>query len=163
MKSKAKISDYGGQTIRRGENGKYYREPDGLEVEIVEQAKEPKRLQLKYQDIFHWYFSRNLLCSFDSTMNAELYAIGLRYQNVWHRSCYNPRVTAVLDKDHIYSDISETNVNVLDAQTKLWRTNKAISKYVPMLYQVLIENVPAKRKVNKFKEGLNALNDYWSE
>ena len=58
---KAKISDYGGQDIVRGENGKFYRLPDYQEVEYVEQAKEPKRLEIKYKDILHWYYKKNLL------------------------------------------------------------------------------------------------------
>ena len=159
---KSKISDFGGQSIVKGDNGKFYREPDGLEVEYVEQAREPKRLQLKYTDILHWYFSRQLLYPKDNSLNGELYATGLKYQKLWYKACYTPKVTALLDKDHIPSDLDTTNTGVMDAQNKLWKTNKYISKYVPILYQVLIENLPAKRKIESFRRAMVILNDYWS-
>lgn len=161
MKSKAKISDFGGQEIIRGENGKFYRLPDYQEVEYVEQAKEPKRLEIKYKDILHWYYKKNLLYPKDKDLNDLMFTAGYKYQNLWHLAGYHQRMTAVLVKDHIQADIQATMNSVNDCQAEIKRANNSLKKYAPIIIDVLVDNLPAKKYMKDFREGLQVLVDLW--
>lgn len=160
-KSKAKISDFGGQDIIKGENGKLYRLPDYQEIEYVEQAKDPKRLELKYKDLLHWYFKQGALYPKDKELNETLYAVGYRYQDLYHRAGYVQKTTAVLMKDHIQADIEETLNTTGDCQTAILKANRELKNYVPIIIQVLIDNQPARKHITKFREGLQVLADHW--
>jgi len=160
-KSKAKISDFGGQDIVKGENGKLYRLPDYQEVEYVEQAKDPKRLELKYKDLLHWYFKQGILYPKDKDRNETLYVVGYRYQDLFHRAGYVQRTTALLLKDYIQADIEETRNNVGDCQTAILKANRVLKNYAPIMVKVLIDNLPARKDLNKLREGLQVLADYW--
>lgn len=161
IKSKAKISDFGGQEIIKGENGKLYRLPDYQEVEYVEQAKEPKRLELKYKDILHWYYKKNILYPKDRDLNDLMFAVGYKYQLLWISAGYNQRVTPVLVKDHIQADIQATLNFANDCQTQIMKANQALKKYKNIVVDVCIDNLPAKKKLNEFREGLQVLVELW--
>lgn len=158
---KAKISDFGGQNIIRGENGKFYRLPDYEEVEYVEQAKEPKRLEIKYKDILHWYYKKNLLYPKDKDLNDLMFTAGIKYQNLWFMAGYNQRMTAVLVKDYIQADIQATMNSIGDCQSEIKRANKILKNYSPIMIDVLVDNLPAKKYMSRFREGLQVLVDLW--
>jgi len=161
-KSKVKISDFGAQQIERGENGKYYRAGDGLEVAYIEQAKEPKRLELVYKDLLHWYYKKNILYPKDKDINLDLYVCGIKYQQIYHKSHYQQKVTAVIEKDIIQSDLQDTLNAVNDAQTQLRDINRTLGDYHKIVMLVLIDNQPARKKLVKFREGLLTIRDYYN-
>tara|TARA_R110000824_G_scaffold154547_2_gene326725 strand:+ start:932 stop:1426 length:495 start_codon:yes stop_codon:yes gene_type:complete len=161
-KPKIKTSDFGGQEIVRGENGKYYRAGDGLEVAYVEQAKEPKRMELVYKDLLHWYYKKNILYPRDKDINLDLYISGVRYQQLYHKSHYSQKTTAVIEKDVSPCDLQDTLNAVNDAQTQIRNINRCLGNYHKIVVYVLIDNQAARKKLIKLREGLLTLRDYFN-
>ena len=90
-----------------------------------------------------------------------MFTAGYKYQNLWHLAGYHQRMTAVLVKDHIQADIQATMNSVNDCQAEIKRANNSLKKYAPIIIDVLVDNLPAKKYMKDFREGLQVLVDLW--
>ena len=90
-----------------------------------------------------------------------MFAVGYKYQLLWISAGYNQRVTPVLVKDHIQADIQATLNFANDCQTQIMKANQALKKYKNIVVDVCIDNLPAKKKLNEFREGLQVLVELW--
>ena len=64
-------------------------------------------------------------------------------------------------QDHIQADIQEALNFANDSQTQIMKANQALKNYADIVIDVCIDNLPAKKKLNELREGLQVLVELW--
>lgn len=157
--------DFGGQTIVEI-NGQYYRLPDFEEVVVeipkVEKDEEAfKRVRKRHADIFEYYYNNHLLYPDNHNLNNDLYNAGLRIQQDIYYAGYYPSITFNYVKERIIGDSDKSLISKLGAQDRVRGALRKAGEYSSIIYEVIVNNHPAKSNIDKFRKGLFRLCDYY--
>lgn len=161
----SKKSDFGGQEIIEI-SGKHYRLPDFEEVYIeipkVEKGEDAyKRVRRRHADIFDYYYNNHLLYPDNHDLNNDLYNAGLRLQQDIYYAGYYPRVTFDYVKEKIIGDSDKSAISKLGAQDRVKGALQKAGDYASIVYEVIVNNTPAKSHIKNFRKGLFRLCDYY--
>jgi hypothetical protein len=158
-------SDLGGQQIVEI-SGRHYRLPDFEEVVVeipkVEKGEEAyKRVRKRHADIFEYYYNNHLLFPNNHNLNNDLYNAGLRLQQDIYYAGYYPKVTFDYVKEKIIGDSDKAAISKLGAQDRVRGALRKAGDYASIIYEVIVNNEPARSHISKFRKGLFRLCDYY--
>lgn len=161
----AKKSDHGAQEIIEI-SGKHYRLPDFEEVVVeipkIEKGEEAfKRVRRRHADIFDYYYNNHLLFPDNHNLNNDLYNAGLRLQQDIYYAGYYPKVTFDYVKEKIIGDKDKSVLSKLGAQDRVRGALRKVGNYASIVYEVIVNNEPARNNIKNFRKGLFRLCDYY--
>jgi hypothetical protein len=163
LKSNEKINtteqkDYGGQALIR-ENGKIYRLPD-----MAEMVMGHKHIYKKINSVHESYYARNQLDPGDAKNNATRFAAGQKLEFLAIISGKNKSCT--MNFDYLAGIPNGTeifNILKIDYGQEFNDAMKATKDLQSIVWDVIIDNIPATHKrMDKYREGLDMLIDYWN-
>ena len=147
--------ELGSQDLERNEDGTLTRKVDGEKFRFAFYGKD-RHLEKTIKSLLENYYLRNLLYPQDRNINSRMFWAGEKFEKLAHRSGMNQRITTKLSEVVIGSNddfLSDT----LDARSDLHLCLKAMKNCWTIVWKVIIENKPAGKEIDKFREGLDYL------
>ena len=157
-KNKESIS-LGSQELIRNEDNTLTRKVDGEKFRFAFYG-EDRHLEKVYNSVLENYYSRGLLDIRDKEINSRRYWAGQRFEKVCHRAGLEPKITARLEEFIGGSKEDFVHLNI-DAHSEFHIIIKEIGKFWNILWQVIVANKPARKKMNELREALDRLILYY--
>ena len=157
-KNKESIS-LGSQELIRNEDNTLTRKVDGEKFRFAFYG-EDRHLEKVYNSVLENYYSRGLLDIRDKEINSRRYWAGQRFEKVCHRAGLEPKITARLEEFIGGSKEDFVHRNI-DAHSEFHIIIKEIGKFWNILWQVIVANKPARKKMNELREALDRLILYY--
>ncbi len=159
-KKKIVVSDYGAQKIVKID-GKLIRIVDQAEFRLTfGSATGDRRIEKVHNSVLQNYYARDLLDITDKDRNQLRYIAGNKFEISSYHAGLQQNVTMQY-KDRSQGSMEEFNTNHLDSLKKFREAYKYLGNLSKIAWQVIIDNKPAKRQMNKFRESLDMLIDFY--
>ena len=159
-KKKAKISDYGAQTIIKID-GKLIRVVDQQEFRLTfGSATGDRRIEKVHNSVLQNYYARDLLDITNRDRNQLRYIAGNKFEITSYHAGLQQNVTMQY-KDRSQGSMEEFNTNHLDSLNKFREAYKYLGNLSKIAWHVIIDNKPAKKQMNEFRESLEVLIDFY--
>ena len=159
-KNKVQPSDYGAQKLIRIDD-KLIRLVDKAEFRLAfSKASCGRRIEKTHNSTLENYYHRNLLDIKDRERNTLRFIAGSKFEiNAFHAGL---QPTVIMSyKDRSTGTVTEYQSHQIDAHTEFRRVNKYLNSLSDIAWTVIIENKKADKKMNKFRECLDKLVEYY--
>ena len=161
-KRKKKIkapSDFGVQELVKTEDG-LIRKVDGSKLRIVF-ALDGRRLEHEHKSVLENYYARNLLDINNSENNSRRYWAGYKFDQISENAGIRQRVTASLKENLGQGSKEHSVVSSIDSYSEFHFIIKELGNHWHIIWQVIVENKPAKKQMDKLREALDRLVEYF--
>jgi hypothetical protein len=149
--------DIGGQElVRDDKNSLLIRKVDGTKFRFAFYGTD-RHLEKEHKSILDNYYSRNLLDIYNREHNSKRYWAGQRYEQKFESAGIRQKLTSSLKENLGNSTKEEFLVQNFDAKSEFRFIDKEMGKFSNILWYVIIEGNPAKKRINEFRESLDKL------
>ena len=113
-----------------------------------------------HNSVLENYYARGLLDIKDRELNSKRFWAGDRFEKLCHRSGLEPKITARLEEfiGGTKEDFVHRNI---DAHSEFHIIIKDIGKLWHILWDVIVANKPAKKRMDELREALDRLILYY--
>jgi hypothetical protein len=149
--------DLGAQTlIRDDKSNTFVRKVDGERLRLVAYGQD-RHLEKEHKSVLENYFARDLLDIHNKENNSKRFWAGRRYEDKFESSNIRQRITASLKENLGNSTKEEFIIQNFDAQSDFRFIDKELGKLSKILWVVIIENKPARKRMDELREALDRL------
>lgn len=149
--------DLGAQAlIRDDKSNTFIRKVDGERLRLVAYGQD-RHLEKEHKSVLENYFARDLLDIHNKENNSKRFWAGRRYEDKFESSNIRQRITASLKENLGNSTKEEFIIQNFDAQSDFRFVDKELGKLSKILWVVIIENNPAKKRMDELREALDRL------
>jgi len=149
--------DLGAQTlIRDDKSNTFVRKVDGERLRLVAYGQD-RHLEKEHKSVLENYFARDLLDIHNKENNSKRFWAGRRYEDKFENSNIRQRITASLKENLGNSTKEEFIIQNFDAQSDFRFIDKELGKLSKILWVVIIENKPARKRMDELREALDRL------
>ena len=149
--------DLGAQTlIRDDKSNTFVRKVDGERLRLVAYGQD-RHLEKEHKSVLENYFARDLLDIHNKENNSKRFWAGRRYEDKFESSNIRQRITASLKENLGNSTKEEFIIQNFDAQSDFRFIDKELGKLSKILWVVIIENKPARKRIDELREALDRL------
>ena len=154
---KSKIpDDFGAQQLIKTKDSKLVRQVDGEEF-FIAFTREGRHLEKAIKSILENYYVHNQLDPKDRDINSRRYLAGQKFEGLAHRSGMNQRITTRLAEVMIGGGNDDFLNDTIDFHSDLHQALKFCNNEWRIVWQVIVDNKPARKKMDQFREGLDNL------
>jgi len=149
--------DLGAQAlIRDDKSNTFVRKVDGERLRLVAYGQD-RHLEKEHKSVLENYFARDLLDIHNKENNSKRFWAGRKYEDKFESSNIRQRITASLKENLGNSTKEEFIIQNFDAQSDFRFVDKELGKLSKILWVVIIENNPAKKRMDELREALDRL------
>ena len=149
--------DLGGQElIRDDKSNTFVRKIDGSRWRLADYGND-RHLEKEHKSILDNYYARNLLDIYNSENNSKRYWAGQRYEQKFESAGIRQKLTSSLKENLGNSTKEEFLVQNFDAKSEFRFIDKEMGKFSKILWYVIIESNPAKKRMDELREALDRL------
>jgi len=149
--------DLGGQElIRDDKSNTFIRKVDGTRLRLVAYGTD-RHLEKEHKSVLDNYYARDLLDPFNKEHNSKRYWAGQGFEKVFNRAGIQQRITSSLKENLGHGTKEDYAVNNLAALDEFRFINKELGKLSNILWLVIINNTPAKKRMDELREALDKL------
>ena len=149
--------DLGGQElIRDDKSNTFVRKVDGSRLRLVAYGQD-RHLEKELKSVLDNYFARDLLDIYNKENNSKRYWAGRKYENKFESSNIRQRITSSLKENLGNSTKEEFIVQNFDANSEFRFIDKEIGNHSKILWYVIIEGNPAKKRMDELRSALDKL------
>lgn len=149
--------DLGGQElIRDDKTNTFIRKVDGSRLRLVSYGKD-RHLEKELKSVLENYFARDLLDIYNKENNSKRFWAGRKYEDKFESSNIRQRITSSLKENLGNSTKEEFMMQNFDAKSEFRFIDKEVGKFSSILWTVIIENNPAKKRMDELREALDKL------
>ena len=159
-KKKIKTIDYGAQELIKSGNI-LTRKVDGAKLRLV-LSLEGNRLEHEHKSVLENYYARDLLCKENKDLNNKRYWAGEKFEKIVNSAGIQQRVTASLKENLGGSSVEHFVTSNIDAYSEFHFIIKEIGNDWNILWQVIVNNKPAAKKIDNFRNALDKLILYFN-
>lgn len=163
-KKKIEVSDFGSSTlIKDDKKNQLIRPVDGARFTVVYPSNSQRHLHRIDDHILILYRNRKLLNPINAESNTRRYLAGAIIRELGHRANIQERVTPDWDSFLVMIHGSKQNIAVdkIDSYEKLHQALKHAVNYNGVLWDCCIADKKVGPKMNKLREGLDMLIEYF--
>ena len=148
--------DLGGQELARDDkNSLLIRKVDGTKFRFAFYGTD-RHLEKEHKSILDNYYARNLLDIYNSENNSKRYWAGQRYEQKFESAGIRQKLTSSLKEKIGNSTKEEYIVESLTALSDFRFIDKELGNHSKILWHVIIEGNPAKKRMDEFRSALDA-------
>ena len=151
--------DLGSQELIRNEDNTLTRKVDGEKFRLAFYG-EDRHLEKVHNSVLENYYARGVLDIKDSELNSRRYWAGHKFEKLCHKAGLEPKITARLEEFIGGSKEDFVHRNI-DAHSEFHIIIKEIGKFWNILWQVIVANKPARKKMDELREALDRLILYY--
>ena len=149
--------DLGGQElIRDDKSNTFVRKIDGSRWRLADYGND-RHLEKEHKSILDNYYARNLLDIHNREHNSKRYWAGQRYEQKFESAGIRQKLTASLKENLGNSTKEEFLVQNFDAKSEFRFIDKEIGNHSKILWYVIIEGNPAKKRMDELRSALDKL------
>ena len=149
--------DLGGQELARDDkNSLLIRKVDGTKFRFAFYGTD-RHLEKEHKSILDNYYARNLLDIYNSENNSKRYWAGQRYEQKFESAGIRQKLTSSLKENLGNSTKEEFLVQNFDAKSEFRFIDKEMGKFSKILWYVIIESNPAKKRMDELRSALDKL------
>ena len=159
-KNKVKQVDYGGQELIKTDQG-LIRKVDGAKLRLV-LAMDGRRLEHEHKSLLENYHARDLLDIYSKDLNNKRLWAGQKFEKIIHYAGIKQRITASL-KEKLGNGSNEHFVaSNIDSYSEFHFIIKEIGDEWNILWEVIVNNNPAKKRMDELRNALDKLIKYFN-
>jgi len=149
--------DLGGQElIRDDKTNTFIRKVDRARLRLVAYGQD-RHLEKELNSVLQNYYLRDLLDVRDKNNNSLRYLAGSKYESMFENAGIRQKITSSLKENLGGSSKEEFLLNNLNAKSEFRFIDKEMGKHSKILWDVIIENKPAKKRMDELREALDRL------
>jgi len=149
--------DLGGQElIRDDKSNSFIRKVDGSRFKFSNYGSD-RHLENEIKSVLENYNARNLLDPFNRENNSKRFWAGQRYENMYEKAGIRQRITASLKENLGNGTKEDAVVNSLHSLSEFRWIDKEIGTSSKILWTVIINNIPARKEMNRLRDALDKL------
>jgi len=152
-RKKAVISDFGVQELEKSsEYNELIRKVD-KEVFYIAQTTDGRRLEKVHKSVLENYHARNMLCNYNSEINAKRFWAGNKFEKICYHAGLEQRITARLT-DMVVGTKEDFILDNIDAHSYFHSIIKQLDRFWHISWWVMVLNRPANKYKRKGMEDL---------
>lgn len=148
--------DLGGQElIRDDKSNTFIRKIDGSRWRLADYGND-RHLEKEFKSVLDNYYARNLLDIYNRENNSKRYWAAQRYEQKFESAGIRQKLTSSLKENLGNGTTEEYFVESLTALSDFRFIDKELGNHSKILWYVIIEGNPAKKRMDEFRNALDA-------
>ena len=155
------LLDFGAQRLVRDEKeNTLVRKVDGAVFRLAFYGKD-RHLEKTINSVLENYYFHNQLDPKDNDINSRRFRAGEKIESLSNRAGMNQRITTRLAEVMISGNNTDFIDDTIDFHSDLHLALKHLKNLWSVVWNVIVENKPAGKNMNKFREGLDLLIEHF--
>ena len=160
-KKNKNVLDFGAQKLIKNEkDNTLVRKVDGSIFRLADYGKD-RHLEKTINSVLENYYYHGQLDTKDRDINSRRFRAGEMFERLSHRAGMNQRITTRLAEVMISGNNADFLDETIDFHSDLHLVLKELKNEWRIVWQVIVENKPAGKQMDKFREGLDILIVYF--